>query len=252
MDLVGGKEDLLPRCENAAPRGDPLLVVSDIHGDAAALESVLSAVAHLPLCGMVAAGDHCLGGPAPYEVWQRLVSQGATMVRGLTDYALGAVGADSLQPHCREDEARLENFQQTRAALGELICRRLAHLPTSAIFTLPTGQGVMVVHGSPSDRAVALGADLKDHELAGLTGCVAEEVLVVGRTNRGFIRQCGSLLVVNAGAVGESPVKNARGERTAHFVLIQAFDDQSIRACGHDVAVDQNAWRDRGRSRRAG
>jgi predicted phosphodiesterase len=228
--------------------GRPLLALSDVHGDLAALESVLDQVAELELCGVVAAGDHCLGGPRPFDVWQRLNTLGAHLVRGTSDLAIGTLSLDRVTPQSAREEARLLTFLRTREALGEIVCRRLAELPTTVVVSLDDRKGVMVMHGSPADEYRGLDVTMDDAEIRSLCGCVAEDVLVTGFTHVGFERRValgdgfaggGELLVVNAGAVGMSGVRSAQGERTAHAVLLQPWSDGVVRAYPRDVLVDE-------------
>lgn len=233
---------------DAEPVGRPLLCLSDIHGDLVALESVLDAVKHLDLCGVVAAGDHCLGGPDPFAVWQRLHEVGAQMVRGPSDIALGMLRVKGMSPRNAREEARLVTFLRTQQALGDVVCRRLAELPSTLVVSLDDTSGVMVMHGAPSDEYRGL-AD--DEHLEAEVGCVAEDVLVCGSTHRGFVRRfdgdcigaSGSLLVVNAGSVGMSPTlvsssEGAASERSAHAVLLVPYSDGRVRAFPRDIAVD--------------
>jgi hypothetical protein len=221
------------------PVGRPLLALSDIRGDRAALESILDELRDVELCGVVAAGDHCLGGPDPFGVWQRLQQLGATLVRGATDLALGVLPVDGVTPRDREQEQRLAEFMRTRAALGDIVCRRLADLPSTAVVSLDDRSGVMVVHGSPRDDHRGLSPALDDDQLAEATGCVAEDVLVSGCTQRGFVRQLPGLLVVHAGSVSRN--RCGTGARTAHGVLLQPFSDGVVRASPRDVPVRERA-----------
>lgn len=221
------------------PAGRPLLCISDIHGDRLALEAVLDATRHLRLEGIVAAGDHCLGGPDPFGVWQRLLQLGATMVRGASDLALGTVRTLEVAPKSAREEARLVMFLRTQEALGEIVCRKLADLPVTAVVSLEDTSGVMVMHGSPSDDLRGL---LDDEHLADEVGCVAEDVLVVGASHRGFERRLDRLLVINAGSVGMSPLRE-RGMRTAHAVLVQPFCDGVVRAFAREIPVSAAAAR---------
>lgn len=219
----------------SAPRpvGRPLLCLSDIHGDRAALEAVLDETRRIHLEGIVAAGDHCLGGPDPFGVWQRLLQLGATMVRGASDLALGTVRAGDVRPNSAREEARLLTFLRTQEALGEIVCRKLGELPVTAVVSLEDTSGVMVMHGSPNDDLRGL---LDDEHLADEVACVAEDVLVVGASHRGFERRVANLLVINAGSVGMSPTRQ-RDSRTARAVLVQPFDDGVVRAFARDVVV---------------
>jgi predicted phosphodiesterase len=239
--------------------GRPLLCLSDIHGDLVALESVLAAVRGLDLCGIVAAGDHCFGGPRPFEVWQRLQSLGATLLRGPTDLALGAVDPSDRTPRSAIEEARLLTFLRTRKALGDVVCRRLAELPSTAVLSLDDTRGVMVLHGSPADDCRGLD---DDDRLADEVACVAEDALITGATHVPFARRVpreapvvdegllpapAPLLVANAGSVGMSPLRRPDGRRTAHALLVAPGDDGLLHAWGQDVLVA-----DAGRARRTG
>lgn len=248
LDIVGGMNPWAPAgcfvdddavAAGVRPAGRALLCVSDIHGDRQALEAVLDASRHLNLAGIVAAGDHCLGGPDPFGVWQRLLQLGATMVRGASDLALGTVRAERVTPQSAREEARLLTFLRTQEALGEIVCRKLAELPVTAVLSLEDTRGVMAMHGSPNDDLRGL---LDDEHLADEVGSVAEDVLVVGASHRGFERRLDQLLVINVGSVGMSPTR-VKGARTAHAVLVQPFRDGVVRAFAHDVAVPAAAAR---------
>jgi predicted phosphodiesterase len=252
--------------------GRPLLCLSDIHGDLVALESVLSAVRSVDLGGIVVAGDHCLGGPKPFAVWQRLQSLGAQLARGPSDLALGALQAVDRTPSSAAEEARILAFLRTRQALGDVVCRRLAELPATLVVSLEDTRGVMVMHGSPVDDCRGL---TDDEHLADDVACVAEDALVVGATHVPFARRVAReppwceakgekeededdaeggialppapLLVANVGSVGMSPVRRPDGRRTAHAVLVAAGDDGALHAWGQDVLVV-----DAGNARRVG
>ncbi|MBI1946724.1 MAG: metallophosphoesterase family protein [Deltaproteobacteria bacterium] len=238
-DPAGRLVDDDVRASPPRPVGRALLCVSDVHGDRAALEAVLDATRHLRLEGIVAAGDHCLGGPDPFGVWQRLLQLGATLVRGASDLALGTVGASEVSPTSAREEVRLLTFLRTQEALGQIVCRKLAELPVTAVVSLEDTSGVMVMHGSPNDDLRGL---LDDEHLADEVACVAEDVLVVGATHRGFERRLGNLLIINAGSVGRSPTRRA-DLRTAHAVLVQPFSDGVVRAFARDVPVPAAAAR---------
>lgn len=217
--------------------GRPLLALSDVRGDLDALEAVLDEIKSIELCGIVAAGDHCLGGAHPFEVWQRLNALGATLVRGVTDLALGALAIDGVTPRDPDMEERFEVFLETQQALGDIVCRRLAELPSTAVVSLDDRSGVMVLHGSPRDEHRALEKLADDEDLDDATSCVAEDVLVVGRGADGFVRKLPRLLVIGAGSVSRNAAQGPHGQRTAHAVLLAPCTDGIVRAFPRDIAV---------------
>ena len=238
--------------------GRPILCVSDIHGDLAALESVLAAVRHVKLAGIISCGDHLVGGPQPFEVWTRLASLGAHLTCGPSDLALASLDQlDGITPTSTEGEARLEMYLRTRRALGDVVCRRLGELPSTVVVSLDDLRGVMGLHGSPADDDGLLrdDADLEDR-----VASVAEDVLVTGANPVPFARRISQpclmpsfeggddedgdmpllpnheLLVVNVGAVTSVPGMTEKG-RTAHAVLVGGGDDGDLHAWGADIVV---------------
>ncbi len=192
------------------PVGGPLLVISQIRGDLAALDEVLDKTGHLDLCGIVAAGDHCLGGPDPFGVYRRLGEVGAALVRGETDDALAVADV----PAHVEAEEGYDAYRRTRDQLGDVVCRRLGELPTTQVVTLGGHAGVMVVSGTPKLPHRGVHPRMSDNELDFLCGCAAEDVLVVGKGEGPFVRALGPMLLAHPGAVA--------GPR-ASALLVQEF-----------------------------
>jgi hypothetical protein len=249
----------------------PLLCLSGIHGDLWALESVLAEVKHLSLAGIVVAGDHCLGGDQPFEVWTRLCALGAHMVAGPSDIALGALSAGlSPTPRSAKDEERLAQFLRTKAALGDVVCRRLGDLPATIVVSLDDTSGVMVMHSSPQDDGRVLNDDV---HLEDDVACVAEDILVCGGAEAApFARRVPRpeplcvvdddiiddaanvddvpppwepssqpLLVVNSGVVGSPRPRRSDGRQSADAVLLAPDGEGRVRAFWRRVLVMQKA-----------
>lgn len=211
------------------PLGRPLLAISEVLGDLEALEHILDAVRGLELCGVVVAGDLCLGGAHPFEVWQRLQGLGATLVRGPTDLALGTLREERVPAATPAQREALERFVRTRRALGEVICRRLGELPTTAVVSLDDRSGVMVLAGTPRDDLAVLGPEYSNAEIDEALFCVAEDVVVCGRSPVAFARRLPHVLAVNAGSIARG-APTAGASRAAHAVLIQPYADGVVRA----------------------
>jgi hypothetical protein len=259
---------LLSASPPTTPRlvGRPVLCLTDIAGDLAALESVLAAVKQQRLAGIIACGNHVVGGPHPFEVWTRLQSLGAALTCGPTDLALSAIDVhalDALPPRAGRDLARLEMFMRARQALGDVVSRRLGELPTTTVVSLDDTRGVMALHGSPGDDDDAPLVD--DDQLVDRVAAVAEDVLVCA-AGRPFARRLTlpsivptldedgdpvavapprGLLVVGLGFVGTPAGLVPARRRTAQAMLVGAGDDGGVHAWGAEVAVSHR------RSRRA-
>jgi predicted phosphodiesterase len=198
--------------------------MSDIHGNQEALEAVLADLARRAITELYVAGDLLLGGPAPLEVWRRLLQVGAHCVSGPSDLALVRIDPESLIPMDAEQRARWQGFAETRRKLGDVVLHQLAHLPERIRVAMLDGRELLVVHGGPTDPTEPLGHDLDDEELEALLGDEAADIIVCGGTHVPFERMLGEVQVVNVGSVGEAPEG-----RVAHFTIL------TPRADGADV-----------------
>jgi len=118
-----------------------IAVVSDIHSNLAALETVLGAIGSVDAIWHL--GDVVGYGPQPGAVVARLREAGAIGVRGNHDDAAG--GSTAIEMF-NPDGYRA--MQWTRARIDETTRLYLAGLPERRV---PEGSGFTLVHGSPSD-----------------------------------------------------------------------------------------------------
>lgn len=171
------------------------LVVSDIHGNWAALKAVLAQPHDTVIC----LGDLVGYGPEPAAcvAWAR--SSGAIVVQGNHDRA--ASGA--VPPRCRSEFEWLASAVTplTRAQLGAADFRFLNDLPRWASVSVP-GQLSLCVHATPSDplyRYLGPEQPAWQHELVGVT----EPLVLVGHTHLQFDLAVDGHRVVNPGSVGQ-------------------------------------------------
>src|ERR671934_937010 len=101
-------------------------LISDIHGNAVALDAVLADLAHRRVDGIVCLGDVAAGGPQPREVIKRLRQLHCAGVRGNADGWL----IDDLPPGRGEGTRRLGHVVRwTRRLLAPDERAYLAALP---------------------------------------------------------------------------------------------------------------------------
>jgi predicted phosphodiesterase len=193
----------------------PMAFVSDIHGNAEALEAVLTELGHREVEALYAAGDLLYGGQAPMQVWQRLQQLKAHCVRGLSEVALATVDPAGLKPSTDEQRDKAAQFTRTREQLGDLVVERLRRLPENLRIPLVDGQEILMVHGSPSDPNEEMSQDMEDEELRNRLGNEAADIVVCGASHVPFQRRVDDVQIVNVGSVGQAPEG-----RIAHFTII--------------------------------
>lgn len=184
-----------------------LVLMSDIHGNLSALQAVLDSLPEHD--AVVVAGDHCLDGPRPAEVLDRLHDLGWTLIRGNTDRDIVAPPADI------KDKKR-EVLRWTGEQLGPGRLELLASLPCSASIDSGTGESVLVVHANPRNLDDHLRPTMSEEELRPYLRDVEADVLAFGHLHVPYVRPVGGTLLVDVSSVGHPKDR----DRRAAFTLI--------------------------------
>lgn len=182
-------------------------VLSDIHGNAAALDAVLEdVVAAGPFDQIVVAGDLVWSGPHPAQVVDRVIASGAIVVQGNCDAFF--LRSPSETPLGKSQERFAAQLSWMQHQLGRDRCRYLAHLPFAHRISPARGQDLLIVHANPVDLDQAITAHMSDEALdALLLPSVQQEpwaVLAFGHVHIPFTRQWRGRLLVNVASAGLS------------------------------------------------
>ncbi|WP_394649307.1 metallophosphoesterase family protein [uncultured Deinococcus sp.] len=210
-------------------------VISDVHGNAYALEAVLAEVRAASPDLVVNLGDQIEGTADPARASALQAALGAAEVRGNNEEKLWPGGRRS--PLSREFGAWLET-QVGAAALA-----RLAALPLTL-----RADGLFICHGSPTSAWEHL-LWVWDHGRPGEAGFyrsrdprelrevvepLGAEVVLCGHTHRPGATRVGDTLVVNAGSVSDQ----ADGDPRARWTLLERRGGHwatDFRAVAYDV-----------------
>jgi putative phosphoesterase len=199
-------------------------VLSDVHGNLPALESVLADVEREGPDVVVVCGD-VASGPLPAETIDLLMSRTATLfVEGNADRGLVAA-FDGLPlsgwagPYAEWCASRISRAQRDFIASFEKTIR----LDVAGL-----GR-VLFCHGSPRSDEEIMSARTSLRRLRTLLADVDAEAVVCGHTHMQFDRMIGTTRVVNAGSVG-MPF----GRTGADWLLIGP--DVELRNTSYDLA----------------
>ncbi|WP_293912044.1 metallophosphoesterase family protein [Deinococcus sp.] len=186
-----------------------LAVLSDVHGNAFALEAVLADIQAAAPDAIYNLGDSVWGAADPGRAWEMQLEHAPPSVRGNTDeFMLSAVA--ELEPSTRLYREFLE---------GQLggVPPELARLPVS--LSVANGE-VLLSHGSPRDpweylmfsgEVLATPAQMRER----LHGAAAK-VVVVGHSHTELLDTRLGISVVNAGSVS----RQKYGDPAARWVLL--------------------------------
>lgn len=198
-------------------------VISDLQGNLAALDAVLTELDRRGVYRLLVAGDHLLGSgeTQPLEVWRRLNASGRLTIelaRSLADTALATLPEARLVPRGGEedDDDKRDAFLSTRKAVGALVLKALEKLPTLLRVGMADGREVLVVHGAPRDPGLDISHEQDDDEVTELLGGEPADIVIVAGAHIPFQREVRGIRVVGLGSAGEP----LGGEPMAHVVLV--------------------------------
>jgi predicted phosphodiesterase len=177
----------------------PLALVSDIHGNDAALAAVVAELERLGIERVVCLGDVAQGGPEPVEVLDRLTALGWPVILGNADAFLLEVSASSPEP---VTEAQLERRDWTLAQLSPAHLDQIrAFVPTLDV-EVDDGLTLRAFHGSPHSYDNVILPGTPDSQAERLLGGSGVDLLAGGHTHLQWTRYVDGALYVNPGSVG--------------------------------------------------
>lgn len=185
-------------------------VLSDIHGNAHALDRCLDDLASRGGADVVvAAGDLCLDGPRPKQVLEKLHAIGARCLRGNTDRFVGE--ADPAQ----FDDEDARGVQWVRERIGEEWTHWLAELPFSLAFG-DGEDGLLVCHANPKNDDEHVWPDAYDDTLEGLFDGVTQRTIAFGHLHLPYVRVWRGRTLVNVASAGLPK----DGDPHAHYAIL--------------------------------
>jgi predicted phosphodiesterase len=175
-------------------------LMSDIHGNAIALEAVLSDLERDPVDQVVCLGDALQGGCQPSEVAGLLQQRGCPTVLGNADAFVLDADAGAEVP----TERQLNVRDWTRDRLGPQGLSFIETFQPTITVSLGDGRELLAFHGSPGSYDDVILPPLEEDEFRGLLGPALADVLAGGHVHLQWLRRYGASTFVNPGSVGLS------------------------------------------------
>ena len=227
-----------------------LAAISDIHGNATALEAVLKEVARERPDAVLIAGDLVLNGPEPalvIDVLRSLPPTTTLIVAGNTDIAAADFDYCAAYPWMQDGvpDAIVAAAEWAHDALGEERVDWLRRLPTERRWRADDDTLVLACHASPGSQTAGFDQELDPNVTLERVSRTDARVIVCGHTHIPEIRDLGWKLIVNDGSAGYV----FDGDPTASWALIDLEDGEvraEIRRTAFDALSVANAISARG------
>ncbi len=179
-------------------------ILSDIHGHAVALETVLRELDRQDIDQLIVLGDLAYRGPEPKRCIELIRLSARAVIGGNADeWAVRGVRAGEVPDHVllRMNEER--SFTVDHIADEDIAY--LSSLPMSATFDLGHGQTLYACHAAPSDRFQVVLPNTSDEDLAALYLTEDQKepsIAAYGHIHIPYIRSLKGATILNPGSVG--------------------------------------------------
>ncbi len=207
-------------------------LISDIHGNATALEAVLADIAQEQVDQIICLGDVITGGPQPQRVVALLRDVQVVLVLGNGDHRLhNPISPEGLEDHLR---ILVDTEAWARQVLPEV---DLAWLRQASLTheTQLIGKRLLCCHASPRRVSEGIVAELTDAELSEILQGYSFDILAAGHTHVPMLRKYGNSVLINPGAVG-SPTGEGSVARYAMVSIADGRIDVDFRSMNYDIA----------------
>ena len=182
-----------------------IAVFGDIHGNIQALDAALADIAAQKADAVYCLGDLVGYGANPNEVTARIRDGGYPTIMGNYD---DGVGFDRDECGCAyrdaggatsADSDRSSGRRRGRPRRTRRSCARWRTRSASR----PTGERILLVHGSPRKMNEYLFEDRPLSSFQRLAASSNADVIVFGHTHKPYVKEVDGVLFVNAGSVGK-------------------------------------------------
>jgi putative phosphoesterase len=180
-----------------------LAIISDIHGNAFALDTALAQIEQQQVDQIVCLGDVAVFGPQPHETVQRIQALGCPVVMGNTDDWILNDYPGTTPDHLSESET-IFHWGASMLTPDDIDFLRTFQ-PTLEITLGP--KTILCYHGSPRSSREAILATTPDSDLDTVYANSTAPILIGGHTHLQMLRRWRERLILNPGSIGIPPTR---------------------------------------------
>jgi putative phosphoesterase len=205
-----------------------IALISDVHANLQALETVLDDADLRGADLVINAGDIVGFGPCPNEAIELLCEKNVVSV-------LGNFDLEVLEASGKEKGEKNLALKFARKALSESHANYLSSLPREITFEV-SGKKIFLTHGSPESIDEHIYHDTPEQRLKELADKAKADFIIIGHSHEQFLRHINGVSFINPGSVGRPGDENPQ---TAYALLsLNPFSFEHIRL---DYNVNQSA-----------
>lgn len=211
-------------------------VLSDIHGNAVALNYAIEDLKSLGISKIIILGDLVMKGPMPSESLEILRNSDLEIVawvKGNTDLWLEEI-TDSFIPSTKREKELYTYYKYSKGNLEEHQLLFIKELPLECSITL-NGIKVLCVHGTPQSIVEAIDGSVSEEEMKRAVKGVNEQVVLSGHSHTSFIGEVDNKKIFNVGSVGNS----LDGDNRISYGILD-FTDNEVKLVNRRISYPLN------------
>jgi predicted phosphodiesterase len=221
-------------------------VLSDIHGNALALEVALADLKKSPTDALVCLGDAIQSGPQPARVVARLRELECPVVMGnADDWMLTGIetGAENISPERQKKMAEVRAWSLSN--LSDADRAFIAAFQPTVTIPLSESKKLLCYHGSPKSYDDIMLPDSSYETFEKLLGGDASTIYCGGHTHVQFLRRVGDAFHFNPGSIGfaynhHQPEDDVHYKPIAEYAIL-TVEGETISLEFRTVPYDANA-----------
>jgi putative phosphoesterase len=203
-----------------------IAVISDIHGNAIALDTALADIERVGVDQIVCLGDAIQGGAQPAQTVARLRDLACPVVMGNADAWLLS-GVETGSETVTEEQEAVR--QWSLAQLSDADRAYIAAFTPIVVIAVTAEQDLLCFHGSPTSFDDILLPNAPEEEYERLLGPYASAIMCGGHTHWQQVHRLGATFFFNPGSVGvaynhNQPEDHFRLDPWAEYAILSEND----------------------------
>jgi putative phosphoesterase len=226
--------------------GLKVAIISDIHGNFVALDTVVGKLRVENVTKTVCLGDVIEGGPQPRPVLQKLKSLVIPVVAGNADEEV--LDAESSRNYQNDFERNLHDIDNwTLSQLSSSDIEYVRNFMPSTSISLSKKRNLFCIHGSPRSNREGIFPTTSEDDLAQILPKATSDVIACGHTHSQMFRRYLKTVIINPGSVGmpfqystpqDLKKREAYNPAFAEYAILDYSDDGELNVELRRVPVD--------------
>jgi putative phosphoesterase len=177
-----------------------IALISDIHGNLVALQTVLADIASQSVDRYVCLGDVAANGPQPHEVIELVRELGCPVVRGNTDEWF--LAPQTYDPNSEKERRLMAMLDWDMKQFSVDDIAFMQSFQPRVEIDLENSSTLLAFHGSPQSNRDTILATTPDADLLQMLAAYRATVMAGGHTHTQMFRRYRDLAIINPGSVG--------------------------------------------------